>query len=191
LTGIDRRELLAALAAAVSCRALGTPAHAGSHALPLYVSCRNDAEGRSSVAVFSLDGGDLFSTVLPSRGHDIVARPGGTELVVFARRPGNWAVVLDLAYRRIAQTILAREDRHFYGHGAFSADGRLLLASENNADTGDGLLGIYDATDGYRRMGEIGSRGIGPHDLKLLPDRKTLAVANGGLRTLPDRGAKC
>src|SRR5438552_1061500 len=73
-------------------------------------------------------------------------------------------------------------------HGAFSADGSLLYATENDNLTGSGLIGIYDATAGYRRLGEMSSRGIGPHDLALMPDGMTLAVANGGLRTLPESG---
>ncbi len=186
--GIDRRQLLAALAAAISCSAASAKGWAAGMPKSIYVSCRNSLDGQSSAAVFSAEGEELFATNLPARGHDVVKRPLAREIVVFARRPGNWAVVLDLDRSVIGHTILARHDRHFYGHGAFSADGHLLLATENNALTGDGLIGLYDATDRYRRIGELGSRGIGPHDLKLLADGRTLVVANGGLRTLPESG---
>ncbi|CUI83189.1 Protein of uncharacterised function (DUF1513) [Achromobacter sp. 2789STDY5608628] len=52
------------------------------------------------------------------------------------------------------------------------------------------MLGIYDATPGggYRRVGEFDSGGIGPHEVVLMPDGKTLCVANGGILTHPDYG---
>lgn len=39
---------------------------------------------------------------------------------------------------------------------------------------------------GYARIGEVASGGIGPHDLRLMPDGKTLLVANGGIVTDAD-----
>jgi hypothetical protein len=183
---IDRRQILQGLAAVVAANL--APAAAKAKGAPLYISCRMDAEGKASAAMFSSEGEDLFSTILPSRGHDATARPASGEVVVFARRPGNWFIVVDAARGRVVSTVLAAKDRHFYGHGVFTPDGRLLYATENDTVSGNGVLGIYDAGDGYRRIGEISSRGIGPHDVAFLPDGRTLVVANGGLRTLPGTG---
>jgi uncharacterized protein len=183
---IDRRQILQGLAAVVA--AGQVPGSARANAPALYVSCRMDAEGKASAAMFSSDGMELFSTILPSRGHDATARPASGEVVVFARRPGNWFIVVDAAQGRLASTVLAAKDRHFYGHGVFTPEGRLLYATENDTVSGNGVLGIYDSSDGYRRIGEIPSRGIGPHDIAFLPGGKTLVVANGGLRTLPETG---
>ncbi len=184
---IDRRAIVQGLAAAIAA-SLVPAGKARAARVPLYVSCRMDAEGKASAAMFSLDGEELFSTLLPSRGHDATARPGSPEIVVFARRPGNWFAVVDAAKGALARTILSGKARHFYGHGVFSPDGRLLYATENDTASGNGVLGIYDATDAYRRIAEMPSRGIGPHDLAFLPDGRTLVVANGGLRTLPETG---
>src|SRR5690606_30895384 len=104
----------------------------------------------------------------------------------FARRPGTFALVIDVVHGRILYRIASAESRHFYGHGAFSSDGRLLYATENDFAGERGVIGIYDAADGYRRAGEIPSYGIGPHELRLLADGTTLAVANGGILTRPD-----
>jgi hypothetical protein len=41
---------------------------------------------------------------------------------------------------------------------------------------------------GYKRIGEFDTYGIGPHEILLLPDGKTFAVANGGIETHPDYG---
>lgn len=184
---IDRRQIVQGLAAALVASLVPGQA-AAKQRVPLYVSCRMDAEGKASAAMFSLDGKELFSTVLPSRGHDATARPASPEIVVFARRPGNWFAVIDAAQGRLVTTVLSAKARHFYGHGVFAADGRLLYATENDMLTGNGILGIYDASDSYRRIGEISSRGIGPHDIAFLPDGKTLVIANGGLRTSPETG---
>jgi hypothetical protein len=48
------------------------------------------------------------------------------------------------------------------------------------------MIGIRDAEDGYRQIGEFASQGEGPHELVLMPDGGTVAVANGGIRTHPD-----
>jgi uncharacterized protein len=183
---IDRRQIFKGLAAAVAASLLPERGYAAN--APLYVSCRMNAKNEASAVLFSLDGEELFSTILPARGHDSVARPSSGEIAVFARRPGNWFVVIDSARAHVAHTILARGDRHFYGHGAYTADGRILYATENDIKTGDGHIGVYDASNNYTRIGEFSSRGVGPHDLAFLPGSTILAIANGGLRTLPDSG---
>ncbi|MEP3630000.1 MAG: DUF1513 domain-containing protein, partial [Hyphomicrobiales bacterium] len=125
---------------------------------------------------------------LPERGHDVTFNPTTGASVVFARRPGNFAVAFERAGWVEPTTILAPEGRHFYGHGVFSPDGKLLFATENDFENVDGKIGIYDATDGFKRLGEFSSFGIGPHDLLLSPDGKSLIVANGGIETHPDYG---
>ena len=84
----------------------------------------------------------------------------------------------------------ARPDRHFYGHGVFSSDGRLLYTSENDFENGLGVIGVRDTTNGYRQIGEFSSYGIGPHDITLLGDGTTLVVANGGIETSPETGRR-
>ncbi len=70
----------------------------------------------------------------------------------------------------------------------FSPDGALLYATENDFDNAAGMVGIYDASDGFRRVGEFPTHGVGPHELLLLGDGRTLAIANGGIETHPDFG---
>jgi len=61
-------------------------------------------------------------------------------------------------------------------------------ATENDFAAGQGVIGIYDVAGGYRRIGEFPTYGVGPHELILLPDGQTFAVANGGIETHPDYG---
>jgi hypothetical protein len=135
--------------------------------------------------LFDASGEIVARFELPSRGHGATFNASAQHAVLFARRPGTYAIVIDVAGRRAAQLIKSRGDRHFYGHGCFSADGRLLYATENDFDNERGVIGVYDALDEYRRVGELPSHGIGPHEVVFMPDGKTLAVANGGILTHP------
>lgn len=182
---IDRRSLLAGIGAAVSASLLPRLAFCAADAL--YISAISDGT-EHSVAMFTAEGKLCFATRLPDRGHDAVRHPSEPRVVIFARRPGNWAVVVNLDSGAVEKVVLSPQGRHFYGHGAFSGDGRLLYATENDVAAGTGLLGIYDATDGYARIGEMPSFGVGPHDLLFRPGMTHMVVANGGIRTHPDSG---
>ena len=155
----------------------------------LYGAARKDASGAFSVATLTADGRDVRSLTLPGRGHDIAVCPVSRRCVVFARRPGTFAVAFQPEGDEPVCAIEAPADRHFYGHGVFSRDGQVLYTTENDFEAARGVIGIYDATDGFRRLGELSSYGVGPHDLALLTLSETLVVANGGLREHPDIGA--
>lgn len=185
---IDRRLLLAAavgLAASApatafvrSVRAHGTEAR--------YLSARRRSDGTFSVARLTAAGRLDLEVALPSRAHAVVARPRSSEFVALARRPDRFGLAkLD---GRPPSLFHAASDRHFYGHGAYAADGRLFYTSENDFGAGRGVLGIRDARAGYRQLGELPAHGIGPHEIAMLPGRTILAVANGGIATHPDYG---
>src|SRR4051812_18270134 len=110
---------------------------------------RND--GPCGVAVLSEDRQLLFKSPLPDRGHDVTFDPVARRSVVFARRPGTFAVVFDHPGKGEPLTITSPAGRHFFGHGVFSPDGRLLYATENDFDNAAGMIGIYEATDGFAR----------------------------------------
>ena len=129
-----------------------------------------------------------FQLPLPARGHAAAAHPSKPEAVAFARRPGTFAVVIDCATGAQRAMLKAPAGRHFYGHGAFSSDGRLLYTTENDYEAGRGCIGVWDAGAGYLRIDEWDSGGIGPHDIKRIPGTDTLVVANGGIDTHPDTG---
>ena len=51
--------------------------------------------------------------------------------------------------------------------------------------TGAGRIGLWARDAGYRRIGDVASHGVGPHEIRRLPASETLVVANGGIRTTP------
>ncbi|MEL6236536.1 MAG: DUF1513 domain-containing protein, partial [Pseudomonadota bacterium] len=130
----------------------------------------------------------VFQHPLAGRGHAAAIHPRRTEAVAFARRPGNFALVLDCASGAQRAELTAPTGRHFYGHGAFSRDGTRLYTTENAFDAGRGVIGVWDAAGGYRRIGELPSGGIGPHEILRLPGSDILVVANGGIETHPESG---
>lgn len=184
---IDRRTFLGGAAALFAMPGSAIAAD-GAAPAPLYAASCKDAEGKHQAVVFSLDRGILTAVPLPDRGHDLALAPDRRECVVFARRPGNFAAIFDPLRAGAAQFITTRADRHFYGHGAYSTDGKLLYATENDFDSSRGVIGIRDATDAYRWIGEFSTEGTGPHDLAILSDRRTLVIANGGIDTAPETG---
>jgi hypothetical protein len=181
---INRRHFLASLAStllAFSAR----PARARA-TRTIWLSANAGAARQYALGAFDIDGQKVFELDLPGRGHGIAVAPDRRTCVALARRPGTFAAAIDLTSGDAIGWLDAPADRHFHGHGAFSSDGKLLFSSENDFAAGRGVIGVWDVDAGYSRIGEIDAHGIEPHDLHLLPDGRTLIVADGGIRTHPD-----
>jgi uncharacterized protein len=185
---IDRRDFVKAAGIGfATCLAPRSAAALGrTHAI--YASAFQRTDGGYGAAVFTEAGETVYSCALPARGHDVVRSPVGGLCVVFPRRPGTFAVAFEMHGGAAPLSFATPADRHFYGHGVFSDDGKLLYATENDFDNAKGVVGIYDASDRFNRIGEFASHGLGPHEILLMPDGRTLAIANGGIETHPDFG---
>lgn len=186
----DRRQLLRLLAAGPLLAAAGPLLGAPSAALPaadgLYLAARKRG-ARYEAACIDAGGADHRVFPLPGRGHSFAIDPARRRAVVFGRQPGFFAYGFGLDDDAPPRSLALPEGRHFFGHGSLSADGQLLFTTENDYETGRGVVGVYDA-DKLHRLGEFDSTGIGPHELLLMPDGHTLCVANGGILTHPDYG---
>lgn len=189
---IDRRRFLAlavAMGIAPGVARAALPEDGG----PLYLSARKRG-GRDEAVLLDEAGSDRLVVPMPARGHSFAIDPVNQRAVVFGRQPGFFAVAFALDRQGSGgaepQALPLPEARHFFGHGAFLKGGQLLAATENDFDGGRGVLGLYDASVGgaWQRVGEFDTGGIGPHEVVLMPDGKTLCVANGGILTHPDYG---
>ena len=149
------------------------------------LSCYSDQANNHFFGMTDLQGRQLMNIPLPARGHGTCLDQEQQYAAVFARRPGDFVWIIDLRTRQVVQKITAAKGRHFYGHGVFTPTGQ-LLCSENAFESGQGVIGIYEADQHFNRVGEFPSGGIGPHEIRLLSNRQTLVVANGGIRTHPD-----
>lgn len=185
---VDRRTFLRMAGAAWVATLESRPAFALSKTDAVFASGYMERDGSFGIAVLAEEGTVIDRTPLPTRSHGMAFSPLTGHLVAFARRPGTFALVIDRSRTREPLTIAAAEDRHFFGHGCFSPDGNILYASENDFDAGHGVVGLYDAGDAYRRIGEFSTYGIGTHDLSISDDGRLLIAANGGIETHPDFG---
>lgn len=185
---IDRRSFAKAAGIGFLASLLPHKLAALQRADAVFASGFRAPDGTYGLATVSVRGEVIDRIALPARAHGLSYCKVTGRAVAFARRPGTFAMIFDPAGRAEPVVIHSPEDRHFYGHGHFSPDGRILYASENDFDGNRGMIGLYDATDDFRRIGEFDAHGIGTHDMTVSDDGKLLVIANGGIETHPDFG---
>lgn len=169
---------------------LGFETAAGVAERVVFLSSVRIGPRRHALLLVDESGAEIGRMPLAGRGHDIAIDRANGRVAVFARRPGYFAVVVDAASLAPLATLRPPEGHHFFGHGAFSADGRLLYATEN-VFTGErprGMVGVYDMAAPFARIGEFETHGMDSHEILLSPDGRTLVVANGGIETHPEFG---
>ncbi|MBL4646371.1 MAG: hypothetical protein COA52_06295 [Hyphomicrobiales bacterium] len=184
----DRRQFLKAAGVGFVASLLPRAAEAFEQTDVLYASAYQAPDKSFGIALLDDSGALLQHMPLPKRGHDVVYSAAAQKLAVFSRRPGTFAAIMDRTMATPPKLITSPPNRHFYGHGCFSANGKLLFSTENDFDNAKGVIGIYDAASDFKRIGEFSSHGIGPHDTLMLPDGHTMLIANGGIETHPDYG---
>lgn len=169
-TGIDRRTLLAGLAA-LPVTILPVAARAADR-LPVLFGCGRDDAGD---AVFAIDdaGDVVWRKAIPGRGHGLSLTPAHDALFVSARRPGRWMMRIDL---HSGDTVTwTTDDLDYGGHVVPLPDGRLALTA-GDAD-GHGCIAVLDPQTG-RRIARWETEGVDPHELLVVDG--ALVVANGG-----------
>ena len=185
---LSRRSFVRAAGSAFLAGLAPRQLYALERADAVFAAAFMDPSGHFGLATLAEDGTIIDRRPLPKRAHGLAFDRNFNRVVAFARRPGTFAAIFDLGGLSAPIVIASPEGRHFYGHGTFSRDGRLLYASENDFDNGRGVIGIYDATDEFSRVGEYPTYGVGPHDLSISLDGDVLIAANGGIETHPDFG---
>lgn len=162
-----------------------------SYKLPVpIISSVMGSQGDYAIVRLNPDGKLSFRTALPGRGHQVTFNVSRKEIIVVARRPERWMLVIDSDSGEVLQRDTTPKERHFYGHAVFSEDGQYLYTAENRISDGMGVITVRDANARYRIVNQFPSYGIGPHELKMMPDGVTLVVANGGILTHPNQGRK-
>jgi uncharacterized protein len=127
------------------------------------------------------------AVALPARAHAVIGHPRLARVAyVCARRPGEFLVRFDPASGAVHAQAEADDLHRFEGHCVVDAPRNRVLATQSELEEGGGRIGLYDAVS-LQPLGEWPTHGIGPHELLWLA-HDTLAVANGGILTLPETG---
>lgn len=207
----------------LECMGLGAmavclPAGAGGvprpTAVALLAACWDDTEGRHQAGWLQVDPSPSgaavrvqHATEVPTRGHGLALLPDGDVLVV-ARRPGDWLVRLSPSQR--PHWVWMEAGRQFNGHvlsgsaGAgrtFGSEGCTVFTTETDTGTGHGLLGVRDVHS-LEKCAEFPTHGMDPHAVLAMPAHGPggagqggahplvgmLFVANGGIDTATETG---
>lgn len=150
---------------------------------PALIGCAIQGRDRYQVVIADHRGQPIVAHTLPKRGHGVAVQPNGTQAVAFARRPGDYFQPFNYASGEMMSLVVPKADRHFYGHGVYSKDGRYLFVTEGDKTTSQGFIGVYDVAAGYKKVDEWSGFGIGPHEVILLGNNQ-LAIGVGGVHTL-------
>lgn len=188
---MNRRQFLLLATAGTLGSALGVSAlmkHATAATPQCLYSASDNPAGGHFLTRLEISSGTLGSQAVPVRGHAVLPLADG-RVLMFGRRPAFECVAVDFAKSGGVTPIQATAGRHFDGHGCLSADGGALFTTESAYDEKRGVLGIRDRKT-FQHLGEYDTHGLDPHDVHLMPDGKTLVVANGGIEQHPDFGRR-
>lgn len=185
---INRRRFCQALTGVVALSGTVLPGIGMAKDQPLFSSAAKDTQGHYHLYLMGQDGTILLDHPLPERAHHVEAHPKRPLLACIARRPGTFIDIVDYHQGLLVKRIEAKPERHFFGHGIFSEDGRYLIVPENNLVDGEGRIVVRDLKQDFAIIADLPSYGIGPHELKLVPGSSRLMVANGGILTHPNSG---
>lgn len=147
----------------------------------LLLSSVNDHHGQNYAAAVDQSGTMYYQLAIPERAHDSLYNLRKKEAIYFGRSPSTSIYIVDVINRKMSTVLAAHKNRHFCGHGILDKANRYLYVVENDTLVNRGCIGVYDAWDNYKRIDELSSYGVGPHQIALLSDDKTLVVANGGI----------
>ncbi|MCB9932535.1 MAG: DUF1513 domain-containing protein [Planctomycetes bacterium] len=111
--------------------------------------------------------------------HGVIKNPNANHKVLVFEKKGPGGAEIDLKENTIVTRIKPDKGCAFYGHGAYSKDGKLVYATEYDEETYEGKMTIRDAAD-FKLVGEFPTHGEWPHDCQFIDDGKTVAITNGG-----------
>ena len=116
------------------------------------------------------------------QGHGIMPHPVQRTRAAVFQKWGPGGCEIDFNTREKIRDIIPTPGREFYGHGAWSKDGKIIYAVEAEPRSEGNYAGhivVRDA-DNMQVLGEFPTYGKAPHDCHILDEGKTLAITNGG-----------
>lgn len=181
---LNRRRFLLGAGAGTLLVSVGA-AHLVAADATRFLSAADDTDGGHCLLGLNAAGEPTFCLPVPHRAHEAIAL-NDRLAIYFARRPGRQCYVVDMRAGDLVATLEARAGEHFCGHGCISADGRQLFLTTYAYERRMGVVAVHETAPPFARLNGVDTHGLDPHQLALLPDQKTLVVANGGILTHPD-----
>ena len=177
---LSRRQFLFAGSLLLS----GCATWRGSVGTSVRAGLRHYAIGGVEKDIVIVDLRDFSTKSLPSSvlGHSYIAHPHRSNLVMTVEKFGEHAALVDVAKAQIVQEFQAPAGFVFYGHTAFSADGRIFWSTQVSQKTGLGFIREYRFSDlSVSNEAQVAPGGM--HDLCLLSDHQTLVATSSGVRS--------
>jgi uncharacterized protein len=184
---LSRRQWLLAMAATVGAGALWWQQSTPDKCSDIFLSPGKLRTGKAFVAAFNAQGELRYRLTTAEEYHGVALSPQRQEALVVPTQDALPALLLEVSSGALKHALMPPADCHFTGHACVSKNGERLFTAENAFHQGVGQIGVWQAQSG-KRLGAWSSGGVGPHELGLLSDNRTLVVANGGIKTHPDSG---
>lgn len=152
-------------------------------ATPRYFSACNLTPGPQGYAAAALaaDGGIVWRTAMPARGHTVELSPDGARCAIIDRKPGAAITFCRSINGTVLNRVTASEGHHFDGHAVFDSAGALLYATESRDEDQTGQIAVFNVATGAR-LRAFSTHGVEPHELIWREQDRVLAVGNGGIR---------
>jgi uncharacterized protein len=111
--------------------------------------------------------------------HGVIIDPNNYFRLMVFEKIGTGACEIDLNTMQMVRKITTSDDKYFYGHGAFTVDGKILYCTETYLDNKKGIIAIRDAQT-MQNLGEFPTYGDNPHECQLVDNGKVMVVTNAG-----------
>lgn len=111
--------------------------------------------------------------------HSVAVDPRDRARICVFEKIGPGAAEIDLHTLTVTRPITTSPDRLFYGHGAYSAGGDRLYATETYRKDKRGVIAVRDSAS-MDLDGEFPTFGESPHECRLIDDGAVMVVTNGG-----------
>jgi hypothetical protein len=135
----------------------------------------------SDCGVLDLDARSIehFSLGNQRAAHGYAQHPVHADRVVILDKLDDCASLVSVSERKVLHAIAPYKGANFYGHGAFSRDGKLFYSVEAKKDgSHDGFISIRDGTT-LAYLDRMSAFGQAPHDIVVLEDRDVAVVGTG------------
>lgn len=138
-----------------------------------------DGSTQNLLAMVDLERGNARYIELDFLPHGLIFDPRQRDRAWAFEKIGPGACELSLKTGEVIRSISPLAGHQFYGHGAFSPDGKIFYATETRTQDQAGVIVLRDGQTS-QVIGEFPSYGENPHECHLVDQGRTLLVTNGG-----------